>query len=323
MSSWSQRTTAHVAHLQALLNKRCQSKPELTAAEEKIAEKIKTHLVAARNSAGTWVNPVSALTGSRIDRAYSNIHKAEVKLLKLVPDSDAELKWAGTVVLAQAQQHLGDKDPRLEALKGRLTSNGQEMGPDLKELAVATLLAAHEAEETERARVRSFRNILLSAVIVTSIIATLFTIWSFKGGEEMASLLCFRPQDGQVCPTGKESSEADVLLIEAIGAGAAALAGTLAIRKIQGTTTPYSIPVMLILLRLPAGALSALFGIILIHGRFVPGLTALDSGPQIAAWAIVFGIGQELITRLIDKQGMSVLDNVRGPEREFDDSKKK
>lgn len=99
---------------------------------------------------------------------------------------------------------------------------------------------------------------------------------------------------------------------------AAGLAGSLAIRKIRGTNTPYSIPAMLILLRLPIGALSALFGIMLINGEVIPGLSNLDSTPQIAAWAIIFGIAQESVTRLIDAQGNKVLGNVRGPERGFE-----
>ncbi|MFE2534224.1 hypothetical protein [Streptomyces sp. NPDC059371] len=312
-----------MAHLQALLNRRMEIEPELSAGDRKIAEKIGCHLAAARNAAaGDW-HPISTLTGSHIDRAYANIHKAEVKLLKLVPDDDDELKWAGTVVMAQARQHLGAEDPRLAALNSRLMNNGQEMGPDLKELAVATLLAAHEAEETERARVRSFRNILVSTVLATGIIAVLFIIWSLRGNMAIPSLLCFNPSNKQVCPTGGDIDKADVLLVEGVGAGAAALAGALAIRKIQGTTTPYSIPVMLILLRLPVGALSALFGIILIHGRFIPGLTDLDTGPQIVAWAIVFGIGQEFLTRLIDDQGQKVMSNVRGSERGFGDDEEK
>ncbi|MFF9077202.1 hypothetical protein ACF1A9_33845 [Streptomyces sp. NPDC014872] len=315
-SSWAQRITAHVAHLQALLNRR-EEVSDLSSGDRKIAEKIKTHLAVARNAAGGWSSPVSMVTGSRIDRAYSNVHKAEVKLLKLVPEDEGELKWAGTVVLAQARQHLGPNDPRLVALEERLKNNGQEMGPDLKELAVVTLLAAHEAEEVERAQARSFRNVLLAAVIATSIVATLFIVWNFKGNLTISAFLCFSPPAGQVCPTGRDASRIDALLVEGFGAGAAALASSLAIRKIQGTNTPYSIPAMLILLRLPVGALSALFGIVLINGRVVPGLSNLDSTAQIAAWAVIFGIAQESVTRMVDTQGNKVLGKMRGPERGF------
>ncbi|MER7309053.1 hypothetical protein E5082_29410 [Streptomyces griseoluteus] len=316
-SSWAQRITAHVAHLQALLNRR-EEVSELSPGDKKIAEKVKTHLTVARNAAGGRKTPLSMLTGARVDRAYSNVHKAEVKLLKLVPADEGELKWAGTVVLAQARQHLGPSDPRLVALEDRLKSNGQEMGPDLKELAIATLLAAHEAEEAERAQARSFRNVLLAAAIATSIVAALFIIWNLKDRSTISTLLCFSPSTGQVCPTGKEASRIDTLLVEGIGAGAAAMAGSLALRKIQGTNMPYSIPAMLILLRLPIGALSALFGIMLINGQVVPGLSNLDSAAQIAAWAIIFGIAQETVTRMIDAQGNKVLGNMRGPERDFE-----
>jgi hypothetical protein len=47
------------------------------------------------------------------------------------------------------------------------------------------------------------------------------------------------------------------------------------------------------------------------RGQFVPGLSALDSTAQILAWALVFGGAQQLITRLIDQQGQTVLNSVR------------
>ncbi|MFE2581806.1 hypothetical protein [Streptomyces sp. NPDC059378] len=323
-SSWAQRVTAHVAHLQALLNRR-EEVTDLSPGDQKIAEKVKIHLAVARNAASCWNTPVSMVTGSRIDRAYSNVHKAEVKLLKLVPDDEAELKWVGTVVLAQARQHLGPNDPRLVALETRLGNSGQELGPDLKELAIATLLAAHEAEEVERAQARSFRNVLLAAVVATGVVAALFIIWNFKSNSAISSFLCFSPPSGQVCPTGGEASKVDALIVEGFGAGAAALAGSLAIRNIQGTNTPYSIPAMLVLLRLPVGALSALFGIVLINGQVVPGLSNLDSTAQIAAWAVIFGVAQESVTRMLDTQGNKVLGNMRGPERGIgsDDAKRR
>ena len=57
---------------------------------------------------------------------------------------------------------------------------------------------------------------------------------------------------------------------------------------------------MLLLLKLPTGALTAFLGLILLHGEFVPGLSALDTSGQILAWALVFGYAQQLFTRLID-----------------------
>jgi hypothetical protein len=63
------------------------------------------------------------------------------------------------------------------------------------------------------------------------------------------------------------------------------------------------------------GALSGLFGILLIQVMFIPGLSDLDSGPQILAWAIFFGILQESVTRMVDNQGRDLLKGVREPVR--------
>ena len=57
---------------------------------------------------------------------------------------------------------------------------------------------------------------------------------------------------------------------------------------------------------------AAVLGLLLMRGQFIPGLTALDSSAQILAWALVFGYGQQLFTRLVDQQAHTVLDRVRG-----------
>lgn len=65
-------------------------------------------------------------------------------------------------------------------------------------------------------------------------------------------------------------------------------------------------------LKLPTGAVTALLGLLLMRGQFVPGLSALDTSAQILAWGLVFGYAQQLFTRLVDQQGQTVLDSVRG-----------
>lgn len=46
------------------------------------------------------------------------------------------------------------------------------------------------------------------------------------------------------------------------------------------------------------------------RGGFVPRLTAVDSPPQILAWAVFFGYAQQVFTRLVDKQANTVLEGV-------------
>jgi hypothetical protein len=104
----------------------------------------------------------------------------------------------------------------------------------------------------------------------------------------------------------------DVLLVELVGLAAAAVAAAAAIRSIRGSSEPHGLPVAVAVLKLPTGAVTALLGLLLMRGRFVPGLTALDTSAQIVAWALVFGYAQQLFTRLVDQQADTVLQSVRG-----------
>ncbi|WP_405618094.1 hypothetical protein [Streptomyces sp. NBC_00076] len=317
-SSWWQRAVAHIAELQCQLNRIKSLNPKgLAPHEEEIAAKIETHLNAARQAADRKKNPWSMISGADIDRAFANIHRAETKILRLTPK--AELGELGPLVLANARQHLGEEDPRRIKLEKELRSNGHRLTEEMRELAVTTLLAAQTAEEKERARARSFRNILLVSVMATTVIAGVFILWAFLSPSSIVSNICFTPDPTkpQVCPIGSTETGQDMLIVMAFGSAAAAFAAAVSLKGIQGTSTPYSVPLMLVLLRIPVGALAALMGLVLIHGGFIPGLSNLDSAPQIVAWAILFGILQESVTRLVDRQGKDVLNNVRGAEREF------
>lgn len=99
----------------------------------------------------------------------------------------------------------------------------------------------------------------------------------------------------------------DVSLTALFGLLGGALSGAFAIRNLQGTSTPYSVPVALSLLKLPSGALTAIVGILLVRGEFIPGLSQLDNQPQILAYAFVFGVAQQVATRYVDARGQQIL----------------
>jgi hypothetical protein len=102
----------------------------------------------------------------------------------------------------------------------------------------------------------------------------------------------------------------DIAVVMLLGLAAAAVTGAAGLRHMRGSSTPFAVPVALIALKLPTGALTALSGLLLINGGFVPGLSALDSSGQILAWALIFGAAQQLVTGLVDKRAQSVLDSV-------------
>jgi hypothetical protein len=247
-------------------------------------------------------------------------------------------------------QRLGIKDPDhplVQNPKGPTLTEKLEIIEEERGKIVTTVRAASSAALREHVRLRSFRNV----VVVTTILMALLAIGVALMGFFRPTLipLCFAPQEsGQamvVCPTAQSApfsitqqsgtgpqqpntqeqdiddvtketaSRQDLIVVELVGLTAAAIATAAAIRRIKGSSERYGLPVALATLKLPTGAITAFLGLLLMRGEFVPGLSALDTSAQILAWALVFGYAQQLFTRLVDQQGQTVLDNVRGADR--------
>ena len=268
--------------------------------------------------------------GASVERTNSHLDAVETDLLRLAPDP--YLRGALPSLVAHVRSHLPAHDPRsqrVEAISNSVVARPAEPLDALeRDQVLAAVRAASVEGRREIRRVRSFRNILVvTALLLTIGVAGLTTL-----GISRPDLvpICFAPDDRRVvCPTAAEpvagqgsiddlmrdtANAWDIPVVELVGLLAAALAGAFSVRTIQGTSTPYSLPVAVALLKLPAGALTAVIGLLLMRGGFVPGLSALDSSAQIIAWAIVFGYSQQLLTRFVDQQANTVLERVGGPE---------
>jgi hypothetical protein len=206
---------------------------------------------------------------------------------------------------------------------------------------ISAVRAASSESRWKVSRLRSFRNVIAVAALVLTVAAVGMVVFAFRRPADLP--VCFTPAN-VVCTTStstvppipdKDKTESaerqdalrqetadkvmreaasgwDVAVVELVGLVAAAIAAAAAVRKVRGTSTPYSLPVALAVLKLPTGALTALLGLLLMRGGFVPGLSALDSSAQIIAWALVFGYSQQLLTRFIDNQAQTVLEGAGG-----------
>jgi hypothetical protein len=245
---------------------------------------------------------------------------------------------------------LGIKDPDHPLLQKEKDSSPAEeeaqkeaIVKDERRKIINIVRGASSAALREHVRLRSFRNV----VVITAILMLLLAIGVAITGFLRPTLipLCFAPQEAGkvtvVCPTAqsepfiptggepqpgvptrnidtvveKTAKPQDLIVVELVGLTAAAIATAAAIRRLKGSSERYGLPVALAALKLPTGAITAFLGLLLMRGQFVPGLSALDTPAQILAWALVFGYAQQLFTRLVDQQGQTVLDNVRGADR--------
>jgi hypothetical protein len=229
-----------------------------------------------------------------------------------------------------------DAEERLRRATAELAVQLDVADRHRQEIAAAARAASSGAMR-EQLRVRSFRGVLLATTALLMLLAAGLLAVGLISPTTLP--LCFEPERaGQtvvVCPTaqstllptgaqsgpasedvddavGRTAQPVDMLVVELVGLAAAAGPAAAAIRGIRGSSEPHGLPVALALLKLPTGALTAVLGLLLMRGQFIPGLTALDSSAQIIGWALVFGYAQQLFTRLVDQQAHTVLDAVRG-----------
>jgi hypothetical protein len=275
--------------------------------------------------------------GAEVERVTSQIDAVDADLLRLGPLEYLNGQFPG--ILADVRHYLRPEDPRRKQIEDIASETPpRPLDEGHRDLLVAAHHAARGEARREVKRLRNFKNLLLATAAVLALGAIGGGV--FGALEPSKVPLCFAPNDNVVCATTTEriggaqtvaatpgqvttisqdrvdramrraASSWDIPLIEGIGLVAAAIAAAASLRRIRGTSTPYSLPVALALLKLPTGALTAAIGLILMRGQFVPGLSALDSSAQILAWAVIFGYSQQLLTRFVDQHAQTVLDNL-------------
>lgn len=327
MSTWplGQRSLARIAELRALcqdMAKRPNTPPNAEVLVEKALHHLEWASKAANQKRTPWIQ-----SGALIEAIETNIHSAVCLMLRYMPLEQMEA-WLPELI-ATIREHLPDKDPRRVLVEElvRPDTPPRILAEAKRESVVTAFQAALKAQEREHTRVRSFRNIVFGVTACLTLLAlTLGTVMALR--PELMPI-CFQPEKQIVCPTSSQpyteqqnpdamfrelAKGPDYFVIELVGLIAAAVSAAASLRQLRGTAMPYSVPLALALLKLPTGALTAVLGLLLMRGDFIPGLSALDTSAQIVAWAVVFGYAQQLFTRLVDERGQAILNAVGGAE---------
>jgi hypothetical protein len=272
-------------------------------------------------------------TGASVESAYVNLHEAEIALAQLLPEDEIQARIPEALARLQT---MDVTDPRRRAAEKQLASTAPKS--QLKAAFQSAVRIGLELKDQQHDRLRGFRNITLSATVgLMVLVVAVCLVGAFKPD---ALPLCFGPPPtttaggvpepvqgprGVACPSEEAPptpgttprrlpAPGDITLVVLLGMLGGGLSGAIGIRNLQGSSTPYDVPVVLSLLKLPSGALSALVGLLFVRGGFVPGLSQLDSQPQILAYAFLFGIAQQIVTRLVDQQAQDILAKVPSKE---------
>jgi hypothetical protein len=338
-SAWRETVLTRVSELWFLLEQ-LDTTGQLRSPEARLA--IEAHLHAAERAVlerrPWWPSPKRRAT--LVERALGHLDAAEASLLRIGPESYVVGQLPS--LLAQVRSHLPKGDARLERLEAIATTYAPCPPPELcaadRDAVVAAFRAGALEARRELTRLQSFCKVLYRAALAMTVGAVALAVVGLCA--KRAVPLCFTPGDAAlVCPVkshdedftkGKDAratrrehqvalavasttSPGDVALVELLGLLAAAVAGAAALRGIRGTSTPYDIPLATAVLKLPTGALTAVLGLLLLRGGFVPGLSDLDNSGQILAWAVIFGYAQQLFTGMVDRQAQGVLKEVGTP----------
>lgn len=279
-------------------------------------------------------------TASHVTSAQLHLNSGRSMWMRTL--SPRELQCHLPAMIATVKHYLAASDENravveqiaLRVRKAQATGRPAKLSGDQLVTLVGSVSAARQAALREKLRANSFVRIVHWITIFLFLLVVLIGV--LTAWRDSAVPLCFFPVSAPgskgevsvVCPVGSKMGvpEADVaeatretagwadyVVVEIVGIVAAGLAAASALRRIRGTSTAFGIPVALAMLKLPTGAITAMLGLLLMRGAFVPGLNALDSSAQIIAWAVVLGYSQELFTRWVDRQGQAVLDSVREP----------
>jgi hypothetical protein len=326
---WREQVMGRVVTLQgrrAALGAHPVGDPAESAERVVVDEAARTHLDIALDAAQGVGPHRPAAARARMDRAFIHLDEAEALLLQMADDAD--LRGALPGIVAHVQAHLRPSHPsrlRMEELHV-LDPPLAELDLEHRSAIVDAVRAASAGARREHARLRSFQTVVMLTTAGLTVLAVLLAVLSAARPQWMP--LCFAPQGtgAVVCPTGsaavpddasgaelgalmaQTASAADAPVIMLLGLTGAAVTGAAALRRIRGTSTPYAVPMALMALKLPTGALTAFLGLLFINGDFVPGLSALDTSGQILAWGLLFGAAQQFVTGLVDKKAQSVLE---------------
>jgi hypothetical protein len=237
----------------------------------------------------------SMWTGIDVQATWFRIHAVDAAVIRFAKPQVVRAKLPG--IVADGAELLGVDHPRVVTLRELATQ--PEWDCHARETITHSVKAVYDASDSENMRLRSFRNLLLGGALALAVIAVGVAAVDFASHTKWGWSAAMTKGD-----------EPNILVIELLGLVSASLVGAVALRRMQGTSTAYGIPMATMLFKLPAGALTAVAGVLMIKaGVTGPALTG-TSGAHAMGYALLLGASQQGITGLVDRQAQKVLNGI-------------
>jgi hypothetical protein len=292
---WREQTRSRLADLQVQLDElpsEQQSHSQCRDARRQLTEAMQI-IDTPRRLRGMW-------NGVDVEATWVRIHAIDAAVIRLAEPRLVRAKLPD--IVANGAELLGSDHPRVAAL--REYAKQPEWDRHDREAIAHSVKAVYEASDSENIRLRSFRNLLLGATLALAMIAVGLGIVGLASPSSLGlSATTTRGVAGS-------TSETNIVIVELLGLVSASLVGALSIRRMQGTSTAYAVPMATMLLKLPAGALTAVAGLLMIKAGIAGGGLTASTDAHVMGYALLLGASQQSVTGLVDRQAQKVLNGV-------------
>jgi hypothetical protein len=245
-------------------------------------------------------------TGSEHETAMAALHRAEGLYLMVASEHRLRAEALKIESNFMTNTDIPMTDPRHNAyselfsrISAKPSSDGDRRPP--VEVGDRLLLREirreqNEAWEIARCRVRIFRNILTTAVpfLAAVLVAAAFIGWLHP---ELVPLMLAQ---------GAKPGPDDIATVEFLGAMGGLVSAVATLRAARNFQRFYGLPLAQSILKIPAGAVSALAGVLLVQNGLL-GPIGPFRRETIFAYALVFGIAQIAVTKQIDNRAGDLL----------------
>jgi hypothetical protein len=234
--------------------------------------------------------------GTEIERAWARLREVEERMVDLLPDE--ELLARAAEALAHADFYLGGDDRRRQHLEELQKTGVSSTSTGALRLSIVDVLrASHAQADRHHQEARYLRNRLILASVFSLLFAVLIVLaqWWLHDIPILPS-----PNDWRGLMV--------VMLFGAIGALFTAIP---AISKIPSDYGPFNLPLQQALLKLILGPLVAVIGFLILGAEVLQfGTPKTWTGTLLLA--VVFGAGQQAVTRYVDQRASEILTQAPG-----------
>ena len=161
--------------------------------------------------------------------------------------------------------------------------------------------AIDTASLSARRAVRSYRNAVIVATGALLVVAVGFP---FAAAQITTGLVVIQSERSSISDV--RSLALSMASIEIWGVLGGIIAATTSLYRLRSSRSPEGLQLAQLMLKLPAGALTALFGVVLLQSGILPPMSAVASS-RLAAYAVIFGFAQEAFTHFVDRRASNLL----------------